>query len=208
LDYSNLLIKPADIVVPGDTFSLTQTLPVPNPAGIEGVFANQNGSRKVDDTIYVYPDAAAASQALDASVTAIPELSVKATPEPADVDSGGHRGRFTCLSHAPKRSGGTGVHVHVDYACGDEAAVNCDCDDAQDRAPHRPLPCAAGCGLCAGVVALSPETGNLRRFHDRHNAERKAAEQCRQDGESQVTTRLLCGRQLLSHKCLSLKFAG
>ncbi|MGX9792369.1 hypothetical protein [Mycobacterium sp. MMS18-G62] len=88
-DYSNLLIKPADIVVPGDTFSLTQTLPVPNPAGIEGVFTNQNDSRKVDDTIYVYPDAAAASQALDASAKAIPELSVKATPEPADVGTGG-----------------------------------------------------------------------------------------------------------------------
>jgi hypothetical protein len=88
-DYSNLLIQPTDIVVPGDTFSLTQTLPVPNPAGVEGVFTNQNGSRKVDDTIYVYPDAAAASQALDASAKAIPELSVKATPEPADVGTGG-----------------------------------------------------------------------------------------------------------------------
>jgi hypothetical protein len=88
-DYSNLLIKPTDIIVPGDTFSLTQTLPVPNPAGVEGVFTNQNGSRKVDDTIYVYPDAALASQALDASAKAIPELSVKATPGPADVGTGG-----------------------------------------------------------------------------------------------------------------------
>ena len=40
-DYSGLLIKPTDIVVPGDTFTLTQTLPVPNPAGVEGVFMNQ-----------------------------------------------------------------------------------------------------------------------------------------------------------------------
>ena len=32
-DYSNLLIKPSDIVVPGDTFTLTQTLPVPEPCG-------------------------------------------------------------------------------------------------------------------------------------------------------------------------------
>jgi hypothetical protein len=88
-DYNNLLIKPADIVVPGDTFSLSQTLPVPNPAGVEGVFNNQNNSRKVDVTIYVYPDAASASQALDASAKAIPELSVKATPEPADVGTGG-----------------------------------------------------------------------------------------------------------------------
>jgi hypothetical protein len=88
-DYSNLLIKPTDIVVPGDTFSLSQTLPVPNPAGIEGVFANQNNSRKIDDTIYVYPDAASATQALEASAKAIPELSVKATPEPVDVGTGG-----------------------------------------------------------------------------------------------------------------------
>jgi hypothetical protein len=88
-DYSNLLIKPGDIVVPGDTFTLSQTLPVPNPAGVEGVFMNQAGSRKVDDTIYVYPDAAAASQALDQSAKGIQELSVKAAPTPADVGTGG-----------------------------------------------------------------------------------------------------------------------
>src|SRR5690348_7363848 len=55
-DYGRLLIKPEDIVVPGDTFTVMQTLPVPNPAGIEGVFVNQSNNRKVDDTIYVYPD--------------------------------------------------------------------------------------------------------------------------------------------------------
>ncbi|OBI70507.1 hypothetical protein A5706_09655 [Mycobacterium sp. E796] len=88
-DYSNLLIKPTDIVVPGDTFTLSQTLPVPNPAGTEGVFMNQAGTRKVDDTIYVYPDAAAASQALDQSAKGIQELSVKAAPSPADVGTGG-----------------------------------------------------------------------------------------------------------------------
>lgn len=88
-DYSNLLIKAADIVVPGDTFTLTQTLPVPNPAGTEGVFMNQGASRKVDDTIYVYPDAGAAAQALDQSAKGIGELSVKAAPTPADVGTGG-----------------------------------------------------------------------------------------------------------------------
>jgi hypothetical protein len=88
-DYSNLLIKPTDIVVPGDTFTLTQTLPVPNPAGIEGVFTNQGGSRKIDDTIYVYPDAGAAAQALDQSAKGIQELSVKSPPTPADVGTGG-----------------------------------------------------------------------------------------------------------------------
>ena len=88
-DYSNLLIKPTDIVVPGDTFTLFQTLPVPNPAGTEGVFMNQPGTRKVDDTIYVYPDPGQASQALDQSAKAIQELSVKAAPTPADVGTGG-----------------------------------------------------------------------------------------------------------------------
>lgn len=88
-DYSNLLIKPTDIVVPGDTFTLSQTLPVPNPGGTEGVFMNQAGTRKVDDTVYVYPDAAAASQALDQSAKGIQELSVKAAPAPADVGTGG-----------------------------------------------------------------------------------------------------------------------
>ncbi len=88
-DYSNLLIKATDIVVPGDTFTLTQTLPVPNPAGTEGLFMNQAASRKIDDTIYVYPDAGAASQALDQSAKGIQELSVKAAPTPADVGTGG-----------------------------------------------------------------------------------------------------------------------
>lgn len=88
-DYSNMLIKPTDIVVPGDSFTLSQTLPVPNPAGTEGVFMNQGGTRKLDDTIYVYPDAAAASQALDQSAKGIQELSVKAAPAPADVGTGG-----------------------------------------------------------------------------------------------------------------------
>ncbi|WP_156690413.1 hypothetical protein [Mycobacterium sp. Marseille-P9652] len=88
-DYSNLLIKATDIVVPGDTFTLLQTVPVPNPAGTEGVFMNQSGSRKIDDTIYVYPDAGAAAQALDANVKGIQELSVKAPPAPVEVGTGG-----------------------------------------------------------------------------------------------------------------------
>ena len=88
-DYSNLLIKATDIVVPGDTFTLTQTLPVPNPAGAEGVFTNQGGTRKIDDTIYVYPDPGAAAQALNASAKGIQELSVKAAPTPVDVGTGG-----------------------------------------------------------------------------------------------------------------------
>lgn len=90
-DYSGLLVKPSDIVVSGDAFTLTQTLPVATPAGAEGVFTNQSGSRKIDDTLYVYPDAAAAGQALDlnAKMLADPDLGVKGTQTPADVGVGG-----------------------------------------------------------------------------------------------------------------------
>jgi hypothetical protein len=88
-DYASLLIKPADIVVPGDTFTLTNSTPTAGSPGVEGIFNNRNGSRTVDISIFVYPDAATASQALDVSAKAIPEISVKAQPSPADVGTGG-----------------------------------------------------------------------------------------------------------------------
>ncbi|WP_156624083.1 hypothetical protein [Mycobacterium sp. 852002-40037_SCH5390672] len=68
-----------------------QTLPVQTPGGVEGVFTNQNGSRKIDDTIYVYPDVGAAGQALDmnAKIITDPDMGVKGTPSSADVGGGG-----------------------------------------------------------------------------------------------------------------------
>jgi len=90
-DYSNLLIKPTDIVVAGDTFT-SLTPPAPNPTGIDETFINQNGSRLVSDKIYVYPDAAAAAQARDMTAQALtdPDLGVKGgTPTPVDVGTGG-----------------------------------------------------------------------------------------------------------------------
>jgi hypothetical protein len=86
-----LLIKPTDIVVPGDTFTLTQTMPIPNPAGVDGLFMNQSGSRKLDDAIYVYPDAGAAGLARDISVKTLtdPDLGIKGTPTQVDVGTGG-----------------------------------------------------------------------------------------------------------------------
>ena len=92
-DYSNLLIKPTDIVVPGDTLTLAQTLPVPNPpGGVTALFTNQSASRKIDDTIYIYPDAGAAAAARDMAlqVNTDPDIGVKGgTPTPADVGTGG-----------------------------------------------------------------------------------------------------------------------
>ncbi|MGD1173751.1 hypothetical protein ACKUVQ_10750 [Mycobacterium seoulense] len=91
-DYSNLLIKASDIVAPGDTFTLTQTVPVPSPGGVNGLFGNQGFSRTIDDTIYVYPDAAAAVQARNMAAQAItdPDLGVKGgSPTPIDIGNGG-----------------------------------------------------------------------------------------------------------------------
>jgi hypothetical protein len=84
------LIKPTDIVVPGDSFKLMQTVPVPN--GISGLFMNQAGARSIDDTIYVYPDANAAAQARDQAIKAItdPDLGVRGgAATPVDVGVGG-----------------------------------------------------------------------------------------------------------------------
>ena len=98
-DYSNLLIKPADIVVPGDTFTLASTKPSDNPAGVTGTFASAsvdvNGpTREIDVVIHVYPDAAAATQEHDqvAPNIANPQMGftlVGGTATPADVGTGG-----------------------------------------------------------------------------------------------------------------------
>lgn len=83
-DYSGLLLKPDDIDVPGDTWTLSQK-PGTNPPGVEGVYVNQNNTRKIEISIYVYADTGESAQALDQNSKMIPELSTKATPEPTDV---------------------------------------------------------------------------------------------------------------------------
>ena len=69
-DYGNLLIKPTDIVVPGDTFTLSATKPSTNPAGVTATFASAsvdaNGpTREIDVVIHVYPDVTGAAQERD-----------------------------------------------------------------------------------------------------------------------------------------------
>ena len=98
-DYSNLLIKPTDIVVPGDTFTLASTKPSTDPAGVTGTFASAsvdvNGpSREIDVQIHVYPDATMAAQERDQIAPAIanPNMGftlVGGTATPADVGTGG-----------------------------------------------------------------------------------------------------------------------
>jgi hypothetical protein len=98
-DYSNLLIKPADIVAPGQTFTLVSTKPLTDPTGVLGTFgsgpADADGPlHEIDVTIHVYADAAAATQEHDqvAPNIADPQMGftlVGGTATPADVGTGG-----------------------------------------------------------------------------------------------------------------------
>jgi hypothetical protein len=94
-----LLIKPADIVAPGDTWTLVSTKPLTDPTGILGTFgsgaADADGPlHEIDVSIHVYPDAAAAAQEHDqvAPNIANPQMGftlVGGTATPADVGTGG-----------------------------------------------------------------------------------------------------------------------
>ena len=99
-EYGNLLIKPTDIVVPGDTFTLASTKPSTDPAGVTGTFASAsvdvNGpTREVDVIIHVYPDATMAAKEHDQIAPAIADPNmgftlVGGTAIPADVGTGGN----------------------------------------------------------------------------------------------------------------------
>lgn len=93
-DYSNLLIKSTDIVVPGDSFTGPKTRQLTDPApGIEGVFTNQAGSRSIIDSLLVYPDPGTADKDRDSltkSYTDPQNGAIKGgTTAPADVGVGG-----------------------------------------------------------------------------------------------------------------------
>ena len=93
-DYSNLLIKATDIVVPGDSFNGPKTRQLTDPApGIEGVFTNQAGARTVIDSLLVYPDPGAADKDRDSLTKSYVDPqngAIKgAVPAPADVGVAG-----------------------------------------------------------------------------------------------------------------------
>jgi hypothetical protein len=90
-DYSKLLIKPSDIAVPGDTFTM-QEAPQVNPngkPGVAAVFVNQDNTRRVDDTILVLPTESDASGVLESTKTVSEQAVAGATSQPADVGSAG-----------------------------------------------------------------------------------------------------------------------
>jgi hypothetical protein len=88
-DYSTLLIKATDIVVPNDTFSAMPATPNPGgQPGVAGSFTNTAGSRVIGDTIMILPDASAANTALDGAVSALGS-NVTGPPQSASVGSNG-----------------------------------------------------------------------------------------------------------------------
>jgi hypothetical protein len=89
-DYTALLIKPSDIILPGDTF--TAQPPIQNPNGQPGVaqlFSNQNDTRHIGDTILILPDADQAVSELDQEKAAVGNMVTGGTPAPAAVGTGG-----------------------------------------------------------------------------------------------------------------------
>src|SRR5271165_5243945 len=89
-DYTGLLIKPTDITAPTDTF--TSQPPTQNPNGKPGVavvFANQNGTHQIGDTVLILPDPASAAGALEAAKAALGNSVTGGTPQPAPVGTDG-----------------------------------------------------------------------------------------------------------------------
>ena len=89
-DYTTLLIKPEDIVVPNDTF--VGEPPQLNPGGTEGVaagFHNADQTRSIGDTIMVLPDPEAAKTAMDGAVKALDQSIANPSPEPVQVGDNG-----------------------------------------------------------------------------------------------------------------------
>ncbi|HXO50223.1 MAG TPA: hypothetical protein VN888_04150 [Mycobacterium sp.] len=88
-DYSTLLIKATDIVVPNDTFTAMPATPSPGgQPGVSGGFTNAAGNRVIGDTIMILPDASAAATALDGAKSSLGSSGTGA-PQPASVGSNG-----------------------------------------------------------------------------------------------------------------------
>jgi hypothetical protein len=86
-DHTSLLMKPNDIG--GDFNAARPAVPNPNGAdGVEQLFANPDNSRRIDDTILVFADPAAATAHL-ADTKIMFEGKVSGAWQPADVGTGG-----------------------------------------------------------------------------------------------------------------------
>jgi hypothetical protein len=88
--YAKLLIKPEDIALPGDTFSVSAPTENPNgKTGVAAVFSNQADTREIGDTIMILPDSAGAATALEGAKSSLGSNVTGGDPQPAAVGEGG-----------------------------------------------------------------------------------------------------------------------
>ncbi len=91
VDYSRLLLQPADLSDNEDTFTEQSSTPS-GPDGLPGasaLFVNQDDTRAIAATIVIYPDADTAANTLKAALPSIDTTVTGATPVPAAVGSNG-----------------------------------------------------------------------------------------------------------------------
>ncbi len=91
VDYSRLLLGPADVSDNEDTFG-EQSSTSSGPDGLPGasaLFVNQDDTRAISDTIVIYPDAETAANTLRAALPTIGTTVTDAAPRPAPVGANG-----------------------------------------------------------------------------------------------------------------------
>lgn len=91
VDYSRLLLQPADLSDAEDTFTEQSSTPS-GPDGLPGasaLFVNQDDTRAISDTIVIYPDADTAANTLKSALPTIDSTVTGATPRPVPVGSNG-----------------------------------------------------------------------------------------------------------------------
>jgi hypothetical protein len=88
IDYANLLIRPTDINLPGDSFS-TPAKPYYAVNGVGMEFVNQDETRKINDTIWVLPDASGSQEKVNGALATVDHIVVGGAPQPVDVGSFG-----------------------------------------------------------------------------------------------------------------------
>ncbi len=105
IDYSRLLIQATDINAP---IPFTATPPTNNPNGQPGVattFKDEDGSHVIKDTIQVFADPTAATNALNAAKGRQGDAVKSPTTQPANVGTGG----TTLFGNSPDRSKGVTI---------------------------------------------------------------------------------------------------
>jgi hypothetical protein len=91
VDYSRLLLQPADVSDNEDTFTEQSSTPT-GPDGLPGasaLFVNQDDTRAISATIVIYPDAATAASTLRDALPSIDTTVTDATSRPAAVGTDG-----------------------------------------------------------------------------------------------------------------------